>query len=237
MQLTALQIIRQAAAELGLNVPNEVAASTEVTGQQMLALLNSAGADLIVAHPWQQLNVTHVFPSVAAQAEYALPSDYAYYLDQTFWCSSEQEPMAGPVSPQFWQRVTAGAIALPSDQMFRVQAGNVEIYPTPSEVQNYTYQYISNLWVQCGASPPACKASITLDADTPLLDSNLLVKALKVKMWNAKGLDTTMLIGEMTGLFNALTGKDKGATILSLSPRGGSSLLNSRSIPDGSWNV
>jgi hypothetical protein len=56
-------------------------------------------------------------------------------------------------------------------------------------------------------------------------------------MWNAKGLDTTMLIAEMTGLFNALTGKDKGATILSLSPRGGSSLLNSRNVSDGSWNV
>jgi len=237
MQLTALQIIRQAAAELGLNVPNEVAASTETTGQQMLALLNSAGMDLLIAHPWQQLNITHVFPSVAAQAAYALPADYAYYIDQTFWCSGDQEPMAGPVSPQAWQQVTAGAIALPSDQMFRLQAGNIEIYPTPAAVKDYTYQYVSNLWVRCGASPTNCKAQITLDADTPMLDGNLLVKALKVKMWNAKGLDTTLLVGEMNGLFSALIGKDKGAPVLSLSPRGGSSLLSSRNISDGSWGA
>ena len=237
MQMTALQIMRQAAAELGLRVPVEVAASIEETGQQLLALLNSAGQDLIIAHTWQQLNITHEFSSVASQAEYALPSDYAYYIDQTFWCSGEQEPMHGPISPQFWQRATAGQIALPSDQMFRLQGGNIEIYPTPSEVLTYTYQYISNLWVQCGVNPPACKSLITFDSDTPVLDGNLLVKALKVKMWNAKGLDTTMLIGEMTGLFNALTGKDKGATVLSLSPRGGSSLLSSRNTPDGNWNA
>lgn len=235
MQLTALQIMRQAAAELGLTVPTEVAASTEVTGQQLLAHLNSAGLDLIVAHPWQELNVTYTFSTVTAQAGYDLPSDYEYYIDQTFWSAADGEPVYGPVSPQVWQRIVAGSVALPADRLFRVHRGQMELLPAPSDIENMTYQYVSNLWVQCSMSPPTCKSLITADADIPILDANLLIKALKVKMWASKGMDTTTLTGELTGLFNSLTGKDKGATVLSMSKRSRGSLLGPNNAPEGNW--
>lgn len=217
MQLTALQVIRQAALELGLTAPTEVAASTENTGQQMLALLVSAGNDLLLAHTWQELNRTYTFTSVDGVDEYDLPTDYGYIIDQTFWNSSDSEEVKGPIGPQSWQRIVAGDIALPVCEIFRIQQNQIQLLPTPAAVATYTYQYIANSWVQDWATL-AYKNTIDNDADIMVLDGNLLVKALKVKMWSAKGLDTTLLLTEFTQLFNMLVGKSKGAQVLSLAP-------------------
>ena len=217
MQLTALQVIRQAALELGLTAPTEVAASTENTGQQMLALLISAGNDLLLAHTWQEMNRTYTFSSVIGTAEYDLPTNYSYMIDQTFWNSSDSEEVKGPVSPQTWQRIVAGDLALPTCEIYRIQQNQVQLLPTPASIANYTYQYIANCWVQ-DWSTSAYKCTVDNDADLMVLNSNLLVKALKVKMWAAKGLDTTLLLTEFNQLFEMLTGKSKGAQVLSLSP-------------------
>jgi hypothetical protein len=138
----------------------------------------------------------------------------------------------GPLSPQEWQQLTVGQSSLAFREAFRIQQDKIQIYPAPGSADNYTYQFISNLWVQCGASPPACKSQVTLDADTPLLDANLLIKALKVKMWNAKGLDTTSLSEEFSQLFNMLIGKTRGAPVLSLTRRPGNPYLSNCNVPE-----
>lgn len=236
MRLSALQIMRQAALELGLTAPAEVTASLENTGQQLLALLNSAGNDLVVAYTWEELNHTHTFSSEVAVSGYTLPDNFGYMVDQTFWNSSETEEVKGPVNPQAWQRITAGGMALPTSEIYRIQQGAVHLFPVPSAVENYTYQFISEGWVQDWTVLTTYKSLIDNDADVPLLDANLLVKALKVKMWNAKGLDTTLLVTEFSQLFEMLTGKSKGAQVLSLSPhRGGSNLIGNSNVPDGGW--
>ena len=241
--LTALQIINRAATELGLQVATEVAASTEVTGQQMLALLNSAGNDLVMAHTWSELNITYNFTTVDLQASYPLPADYAYYIDQSMWNITSRWPVVGPLTPQEWQRLRAGLVKTVPRQLFRIQNKAVEIYPTPTigdplvVPANFTYQYISSAWVTSGQDANVKQDYVVSDADVPILNSQLLIKALKVKMWNAKGLDTSMLITEYTELFNMLIGKDKGARVLSLSPRFGDIYISQSNLPDGNWAV
>jgi hypothetical protein len=241
--LTALQIINRAAMELGLQYATEVSANTEMTGQQMLALLNSAGNDLVMSHTWSELNITYNFSSIVGQASYPVPADYAYYIDQSMWNTTARWPVVGPITPQEWQRLRAGLITTVPRQLFRIQNKAVELYPTPVAGNplvapaNFTYQYLSSAWVTSGQDANVKQDYIVSDADVPILNSQLLIKALKVKMWNAKGLDTTMLITEYTELFNMLTGKDKGARVLSLSPRFQDIYISMRNIPDGNWTV
>jgi len=229
--------------ELGLQYATEVAASTEITGQQMLALLNSAGNDLVMAHPWSELNITYNFTTIDGEAHYPVPSDYAYYVDQSMWNTTARWPVVGPITPQEWQRLRAALITTVPRQLFRIQNKAVEIYPTPTAGQplivpaNFTYQYVSSAWVTSGQDTAIKRDYIEQDADVPILNSQLLIKALKVKMWNAKGLDTSMLIAEYTELFNMLSGKDKGARVLSLSPRFQDIYISMRNIPDGNWTV
>ena len=58
---TALQIIQQAAGEMGLEVPQSVAGTQSADGLQMFALLNAVGSELVRQYPWSNLVKTHKF--------------------------------------------------------------------------------------------------------------------------------------------------------------------------------
>jgi hypothetical protein len=238
--LTALQIMQQAAVELGLPKPLAVTSNQEATGQQLLALLNTLGMDLVQAFPWQQLSFMGSFATKTGQPSYDLPENYSYYIDQTFWDMSNNWPLIGPMSAQDWQTVTAGIATITPREAFRIFQNKIELFPTPgsdSPTENMSYQYVSKNWVESGQTPGIYQPAIIQDTDVPVLDSNLLIKGLKVKMWSAKGLNTDTLTNDFVALFTMLTGKNKGAKVVSLSPRPRTNLIGIRNVPDGSWNV
>ena len=61
MSQTMLQLVQQTAAELNLAVPTYVAGNTSQDVQQILALMNRAGYDLIKEYDWQALQVQYRF--------------------------------------------------------------------------------------------------------------------------------------------------------------------------------
>ena len=56
-----LQLVQQVTAELNLAVPNYVAGNQSQDVQQILALMNGAGYDLVKEHDWQALQVQYRF--------------------------------------------------------------------------------------------------------------------------------------------------------------------------------
>ena len=61
MSQTMLQLVQQVSAELNLAVPTYVAGNTNQDVQQILALMNGAGYDLIKEYDWQALQVQYRF--------------------------------------------------------------------------------------------------------------------------------------------------------------------------------
>lgn len=61
MSATMLQLVQQVSAELNLAVPTYVAGNTNQDVQQILALMNGAGYELIKEHDWQALQVQYRF--------------------------------------------------------------------------------------------------------------------------------------------------------------------------------
>lgn len=61
MSQTMLQLVQQTAAELNLAVPSYVVGNTSQDVQQLLALMNGAGYDLLKEHDWQALQVQYRF--------------------------------------------------------------------------------------------------------------------------------------------------------------------------------
>ena len=61
MSATMLQLVQQTAAELNLAVPTYVAGNPSQDVQQILALMNGAGYDLVKEHDWQALQVQYRF--------------------------------------------------------------------------------------------------------------------------------------------------------------------------------
>jgi hypothetical protein len=65
MSYTMLQLVQQVTAELNLAVPTYVQGNTNQDVQQILALMNRAGFDLVKEHDWQALELEYRFYTTA----------------------------------------------------------------------------------------------------------------------------------------------------------------------------
>ena len=235
---TALQVAKQAAIELGLSAPTELVTTLEATGIQLLGLLNATGNELVQYYDWEYLLKTYSFTSIANESKYSAPDDYARMVNQTLWDKSMRRPAYGPMSPQSWQVLTNAVTNAGPFSRYRIAGGKVEILPVPGDASHeFNFQYISNGWVNSYLDPAAYGAFIQNDNDVLLFDFWLMVKFLKLKVWQAKGLDTTNLNADFTRAFDACTGQDRGAPVLNLSRTRNTPFLTMGNVQDGNYNI
>lgn len=241
---TALQTLNQVAAELGLPQVATVLNPESVQSTQLLAMLNSAGNELVTYYPWEQLKREWAFDTLDGVGDYALPDDWCYNLDQTQWDRTNHWPLIGPKSAQEWAWLKGGLLAAAPRIRFRIQNNLMKLWPIPSQgdspgVHTISQEYVSRNWVQSvnDQNTPIEADMVTRDADVLQFDPWLLVKYVKYKFFSLKGFDTTDVQADFMRIFNSLTGKDVGAPVLNLAPRPLSQYLGPWSVPDGSWNV
>jgi hypothetical protein len=247
-----LWVIQQSMVEMGLPKPAEVVSSQDATVQQMLALLNRGGTDMVIGFPWEQLIKTWELSTIEGQAEYPLPSDWSYFIDQTQWDRTNHWPLLGPKTAQEWQWLKGGLLSSGPRLRYRVVAAKFEIWPVPSPSNtpvgdsNITgvfapgtlaMEYVADTWLKDASKANTYYASVQSDSDILLLDPWVMSAYLKLKYWEAKGLDTTAYMKDFLGTWEAKIGKNKGAPMLTLAPRARTMLIGINNIPDGSWNV
>lgn len=235
---SAADILKQLSGELGLTVQTSVVSAANPQGSQLLAALNSAGNELLTYYPWAQFSKEFTFSTLEGQDTYALPSDWRYFRDQTAWDRTNHWPLSGPKSPQEWAYLKGGISAGFPRIRWRVIGDNILIFPTPAAPNpafSLSMEYISRNWIDKGGG--AYGDMVTADGDRCMFDPWLLIKYTRLKFYQLKGMETKAAEGEFLRIFDALTGKDVGAEVLSLSPRIDPLFIGMHSIPDGSWNV
>lgn len=237
---TTVPLLNQVANELGLNTVVTTVAQSDVQTLQLMALLNSAGNELMLYYPWEQFRKEWVFDTSIGLGEYPLPADWNYAIDQTQWDRSNHWPMLGPKSAQEWAWLKGGLLAAAPRLRFRVIDNMFKIWPIPTvdstpSPHTIAQEYISRNWALSPESVPA--DYVMGDEYTIMYDPWLMVKFIKMKFYELKGFETTNVQADFMRVFNGLTGKDTGAPILSLAPRPISQYLGPWSVPDGSWNV
>jgi len=243
---TALWVVSQAMIEMGLPKPTQVVASADTTVQQMLALLNRSGSDMVIGYPWEQLTKEYIFDTSTCAVDglvltKPLPSDWSYFLDQTQWDRTNHWPLLGPKTAQEWQWLKGGLLSSGPRIRYRVVGGKLELFPSqnPTSPPSSTLamEYVSNGWVQSGEVVNTFFDTVQADNDLILFDQWVISAYLKLKYWEAKGLDTTAYSKDFLQTWEARIGKNKGAPVLTLAPRARSMLIGINNIPDGSWNV
>ena len=245
---TVLWVIQQSMIEMGLPKPSQVISSDDVTVQQMLALLNRAGSDMVIGYPWEQLTKEYVFNTAncAVSADglvlvQPLPSDWSYFLDQTQWDRSNHWPLLGPKTAQEWQWLKGGLLSSGPRIRYRVVGGNLELFPTqnPTNPPSSTIamEYVADTWLKSATTANTFYSQAQNDEDLVLFDAWVISAYLKLKYWEAKGLDTTAYNKDFVSVWEARIGKNKGAPVLTLAPRARSMLIGINSIPDGNWVV
>lgn len=237
MSQTVLQVIQDAASEMGLVAPTSAAGNTtDLTAQQLLALYNALGKGLVRRRVWRQLFTEYTFPTVVSTTSYALPADWSRSIPQTEWDRTSKFPLRGPASAQQYEflksaGITANTLLTPH---FKLIGGNLVLTASPTDVRTLAYCYVRNTWVTA-VDGTTKKIAATVDTDTCVFDDRLMVAGLKLKFYQAKGFDTTMFAADFQVALDDAASQDEPGPVLSLAAKLRSPLISIDNLPEGDW--
>ena len=224
---SANTILNRTALEVGLLTVTDPVSSTDEAYRQLRGLLDGAGQEMVELHPWQVLTDVFEFTTSVPPdtGTYDLPEDFAYMIDQTGWDKSNRVAIGGPLSAQDWSYLDGRDLVSQSIYAsFRLVDNKFDLYPQPPpDGLQIRFEYIKRNWV-VEADKTTFRDTIGQGSDIVLYEPILIIKFLKVKFLQAKGMDALPAINEFERMMDSRTGKDTGASILSASN-------NSRGFP------
>ena len=181
----------------------------------MRYLLQTSGEELTLAHPWEWQIASHSILTQALETgNYPLPDDFLQMIDQSGWERAENVPLFGPLSSQDWTYLLGrDLVSHTIYASFRIKENQFSIFPQPPPAGlDINFEYQTKNWVDRAGTPDS---EIVAGDDVILFDKTLITRHLKLKWLEAKGFDTTKPQDDFDIVFNFLTGKDKGAEIIS----------------------
>jgi hypothetical protein len=193
---TVLNVVNDAAVELGFAAVTDPFASTDPVFIQLLRLLKSAGRELVREHRWSQLQKEGTITTVASQQSYALPADFISMVPQTGWHRTYEWPWR-ETDGEAWQYLQATDMASVVGIYARFWLDKVYLYPTPTaDGETLAYEYRSRYWVvPTGETSPTADEP-TSKTDALSFDPLLLVSALKLKWKESNGFDTAAVLAD-----------------------------------------
>jgi hypothetical protein len=204
----------------------------------MLAALQAAGNELLLFYPFEQFTRTLTLPFVPGQGGYDLPADWAYFVDQTQWDTTNMAPLIGPKSAAEWAWLKGGVLG-PAGLRYRVMANKLELLPVPQSEGGASMEYVSCNWVQTASSPDGFPdaAMVRADGDIVWYHPWLMIKYTKLKWMQLKGFDQTAAATDFQRIYAGLKGKDVGAQVLSLVQTSSPQWIGWGNVPSGNWGV
>jgi len=185
--MSLLAIIQNAADRLGLTRPSSVVTSSDPLAMTLLGLAQEEGKTLARRHSWQVLQSEYTFPTVGETSSYALPAGFDRILVDTVFNRTTHRRMVGDLTPAQWQESQASQVTI-INPAFRIRGNLFYINPTPSvSAQTIAYEYISKNWCQSAAE--VGQTAWASDADTGILDEELMTLGIVWRFKSAKGLD------------------------------------------------
>lgn len=229
-QKTLIQIITLVASEMNLQQPQTVIGSTVQTTQKLLALAHAVGDDLLYEFDWPFLQTRTTVTTSNGVDNYAFPTDIQRMISGTFWNQATSWKMRGSLTPVEWERLQVTSISASPFEKLRVYRGKLYLYPTPSSVYTFVYEYISNNYIVSTAGTP--KGTFTADDDICLFDHRLMVYGIKLKFLASTGQDTTNALIDYNRALEFAKGQSTPGQKLSFDSRSRGEFISTANIPD-----
>lgn len=242
--LTLLQIVQNAADEIGVTRPTAVYSSTDEQIRGLLQMSNRSGRSLAKAADWTVLQRLHTLTTVNGTAEYSLPDDFDRVIRDTEWDRAERRPLFGAASPQLWQEIKSSLVGSGIvGRRYRIYRSTtttsrkIFVDPTPSvNGDTLTFEYISANWLSNAAGSSTYNAW-QADTDIALLDGDLLTVDLIARYKRSKGFDFASEADEVAQMVETLKAQDRPAKTLHISQPTGVSLIGPRNAPDTGYGA
>ena len=188
--MSLLTLCQEIVDETGIgSTPSTIISNTDPLAVQLLATAKGEVVRLSRRHTWQAITAEHTITTVNGTDNYALPADWSRYICNTFWDTTNFWPMRGSIDPQMWTALKRGIVTgIQTRRDFRVKAGKVYIYPTPTVDGNTLIgEYVTNK--PFSSSTGTAQSTFSADSDTTLIPENLVKLGVKWRIKYAKGLD------------------------------------------------
>ena len=154
-------------------IPSTIINNSQPSAKQVLAALKKAIVDVSRAKDWEELQKEHSFNSVASTEAYALPSDYDRITNETFWNITHQRPLIGSNTAKEWRVLQNSTVSGATvNDYYRIRGGEMLLFPIPTSVESFIYEYQSNLIVE--DSGGTGQTGWLADSDVPVVDSYIL---------------------------------------------------------------
>jgi hypothetical protein len=185
--MALLQVIQDAASQLGLRQPQAVFGSTDLTAQILLRFAQQEGRELAKWTDWQALTVQKTFTTLGQVVQTnALPSDdydrMAYNAE--VWNRTNNQRYTGPTAQRLWQQLQNG-ITGGVTGWWRILGGQLNIYPAPTAGQTLAFEYLSKNWVL--SADDDAQDRWMADTDTSLLDEDLMTLGIVWRYRHSRG--------------------------------------------------
>jgi len=208
---TILELTNNVLPEIGLPKLTSLVGNNNQTALRTLALANREGRALSKL-PWRALAKRNVITTASSAEAYALPNDFSYFVDRTFWNDSNDEFMEGPLSDERWQADVSGLLTVTVNDRFQIRAdGNenrLHIRPVPTSAENITFFYMSNGW--CRSNGGNRQTEWKADTDVFLLDEYVFELGIKWRILQAQRRDFQFEINEYDRERNKAVARDGG---------------------------
>lgn len=232
--MTLLEIIREVCLRSGLLRPTVIMSSQDDMLTQMAALLNEVIVDLRTRFRWQGLFAEATWSALAAENQgdlATLAPGLQLLVPRTFYNRTAGMQYEPCLSPDEWAAMRA--MALSPSYRYRLIAGSLRVFPTPTAGDVMSFEYRSSYAVRDSAGTP--KERFTADTDTCVLPSELLILGLRWRWKAEKGFAYAEEMAAYERLVAETANLDAGGRSLSMdnySKEGQPGIV----IPQGNWS-
>lgn len=235
--MSCLTIVQDACKEVGLPEPDAIVSSTDINVAQMLRLLNKEGKEQVMKRDWQVLRKETTFSATAAETQTgAVPTDFARFVDDTFYNRSRTRAVVGPLTPQEWQIQKSLTATVVVDAFIR-RGNDILMIPNPTASDTMAFEYISKYWVDTDADGDGDAEAFADDDYTSILDEELLTQGVIWRYKAARGFEYAEDFRTYEATLARLYGDDKGTRVLDLARQRLRRKPLMPEVPEGSWDL
>lgn len=234
--MSLLSMVQSAARRVGVPQPNVVATATDATVLLLLELAQEEGRQLARFGDWRALRKEKTFTTVAAetQTDTPLPTDFAGFIDDTFWNRSRREMLYGPATAQEWQAWKSQS-NFPVYGTFYLRGTSLLMQPTPSAGDTIAYEYRSSYW--CQSAGGTAQEAWAADTDTGILSEYLMALGIIWRFKQTRGIEWQPDFAKYEFEVGNALAKDQPRRIVNMSTGGSRNRVPGVVVPEGHWSL